>query len=180
MTPEGRAPRREYYGLAEIADALGLARQLVTVWRRRRSHGIPDPTCELASGPIWRGAEIEPWIDRMRTERSAGDVEPLTPDLALRLARRTLRLLALVLEPNPRPQLLAQAVAAVRDLRPGVEATGPDEPGRLARTVLAATGPATDGGPDAVRRRLVEALPAIAELITTANSGSADEIPPSG
>jgi hypothetical protein len=33
----------DFYGIAEIADAMGLSRQLVAVWRKRRSHGIPEP-----------------------------------------------------------------------------------------------------------------------------------------
>ncbi len=61
-----RAERKAFYGIAEIADALGLNRQLVTAWRRRRSHGIPEPDGELSSGPIWRGTTIEPWIDVVR------------------------------------------------------------------------------------------------------------------
>lgn len=176
---EDPAPRRAYYGLAEIADALGLSRQLVTVWRRRRSHDIPEPTAELSSGPIWRGAIIEPWIDRLRAQR--GDVAqavPLTPELAARLARRVLRLLALLLENRPRPQLLAQAVAAVRELEPSVEATVADDAGRLARAVLAAL--AGDSAPAAVRARLADVLPDLARLVRKANADSADEIPANG
>jgi hypothetical protein len=172
------APRRAYYGLAEIADALGLSRQLVTVWRRRRSHDIPDPTAELSSGPIWRGAAIEPWIDRLRAERGEGAPAPVSPELAARLARRVLRLLALLLEDRPRPQLLAQAVAAVQELAPSVEATPADEDGRLARTVLAAL--EGDSAPAAVRDRLAGALPALAGLIRKADAERADETPPNG
>ncbi len=172
------APRRAYYGLAEIADALGLSRQLVTVWRRRRSHDIPEPTAELSSGPIWEGAAVEPWIDRMRARRGEGEAAPLSPELAARLARRALRLLALLLEEHPRPHLLAQAVAAVRELEPAVEATPADDDGRHARTVLAAL--AGESAPAAVRARLVGVLPALAQLARTANPEHTAETHPNG
>ncbi|WP_410667897.1 helix-turn-helix transcriptional regulator [Amycolatopsis sp. cmx-4-68] len=179
MRQQDPAPRRAYYGLAEIADALGLSRQLVTVWRRRRSHDMPEPTAELSSGPIWHGAAIEPWIDRLRTQRD-GDAQavPLTPELAARLARRVLRLLVLLLEDRPRPQLLAQAVAAVRDVEPAVEATQADDDGRLARTVLAAL--AGDSAPAAVRARLADVLPDLARLVRKANAEPAAETAPNG
>ncbi|WP_410575490.1 helix-turn-helix transcriptional regulator [Amycolatopsis sp. cmx-4-61] len=171
-------PRRAYYGLAEIADALGLSRQLVTVWRRRRSHDIPEPTAELSSGPIWEGAAIEPWIDRLRARRDDGAAAPLGPELAARLARRALRLLALLLEDRPRPQLLAQAVAAVQELAPAVEATLADDDGRLARAVLAAL--AGDSAPATFRTRLADVLPALAQLVRKANGERTDETVPNG
>src|SRR6185312_8290976 len=64
---ETPGPRRRYYGIAEIADALGVDRQLVTVWRRRSSHGMPDPDEELSSGPVWDGVRVEQWIAATRT-----------------------------------------------------------------------------------------------------------------
>ena len=72
--------RRELYGIAEIADALGQSRQLVTVWRRRRTRGMPEPDAELASGPVWRGATIEPWIDdQIRLGGRDSSAAPLPP-----------------------------------------------------------------------------------------------------
>ena len=125
-------PRRRYYGIAEVADALGLNRQLVTVWRRRRSWGMPEPDDELASGPLWRGATIEPWIAatrvRLAAEASGGTV-PLTADAARRAARRLLRLLALLLEDAPRPALLARALRDLEQAEAPVAAAAPS-PGR--------------------------------------------------
>src|SRR5436190_16698212 len=85
--------RRRHYGIAEIAEALGLNRQLVTVWRKRRSWGMPEPDDELASGPLWLGTTVEPWIDAVRT-RLAGEqhqtAEQFGPTLARRVGRRLL------------------------------------------------------------------------------------------
>jgi len=73
---EGDPYRKGFYGIAEIAEALGLNRQLVTAWRRRRSHGIPEPDAELSSGPIWRGET------RPMTTRSAGPSGNCSPHCA--------------------------------------------------------------------------------------------------
>lgn len=126
-------PRRRYYGIAEVADALGQPRQLVTAWRRRRSWGMPLPDDELSSGPVWRGETIEPWIDLTRARLAAGDVAPATPGPALvrRVGRRVLRLAALVLEEEQRPGLLARARAELVETRTEVEATA-DSPARAA------------------------------------------------
>jgi hypothetical protein len=123
--------RRLFYGVAEVADALGLNRQLVTVWRKRRSWGMPEPDDELASGPLWRGATIEPWIDATRSRlaaEAAGDAAPLGPDATRRWARRLLRLLALLLEDAPRPALVARALRELEQAIPALEqsAPGPD------------------------------------------------------
>jgi hypothetical protein len=179
VTQDDRAPRRAFYGLAEIADALGLNRQLVTVWRRRRSRGIPEPDAELSSGPIWLGATIEPWIDQVRAELGAAEAAPLTPELARRLVRRVLRLLVLVLEEQPRPRLLAQAVAGITELRAAIEAGAVDERGRAARAVLGAL-PADDTDLDSLRLRLTGLLPTIGTLVLGSTAGSADESVPSG
>ncbi|MCP3803408.1 hypothetical protein NLX83_29450 [Allokutzneria sp. A3M-2-11 16] len=109
-------PRRRHYGIAEIADALGLNRQLVTVWRRRRSWNMPEPDDELASGPLWLGRTIEPWIEEIRARYADETQEPLDAELARRAVRRLLRLAALVLEDRPREQLLARAHAELADV----------------------------------------------------------------
>lgn len=129
-------PRRAYYGITEIADALGLNRQLVTVWRKRRSHGLPEPDAELSSGPIWQGKTVEPWIDDMRARRDTS-AQPLDSATALRVCRRVLRLAALVLEQPPRLRLLNQALGELREMRPLVAASAHDELGRAVRALLA-------------------------------------------
>jgi transposase-like protein len=129
--------RRDFYGIAEIADALGLARQLVTVWRKRRSHGIPEPDAELASGPIWLGSTVEPWIDQVR-DRSEDDTPPqATPALALRATRRMLRLAVLLLEDRPRTGALDRALYEARELVSQVAACRADEVGTALRDLLA-------------------------------------------
>lgn len=115
VIPSGAAgePRRRHYGIAEIADALGQNRQLVTAWRRRLSHGMPRPDDELASGPLWLGETIEPWIDATRRRLSAeegGTVRLADADVH-RLARRLLRLTALLLEEPARVPLVVRAYA---------------------------------------------------------------------
>lgn len=148
MDGPATGPRR-YYGIAEVADALGLNRQLVTVWRRRRSWGMPEPDDELASGPLWRGATIEPWIDTTRARLAAeasGGAAPLTPDAARRVARRLLRLLALLLEDVPRAALVARALRELEQAEAPVAAAAPS-PGRDALLgALAALRAAAGGG----------------------------------
>jgi hypothetical protein len=107
------APRRRHYGIAEIADALDQNRQLVTAWRRRLSHAMPPPDDELASGPLWLGPTIEPWIDRMRRQLATDEpgAARLTEADVRRLTRRLLRLTALLLEEPARVALVVRAYA---------------------------------------------------------------------
>jgi hypothetical protein len=61
--PAGR--RRRIYGVAEIATALSdgevtIDRRHVAVARRRGA--LPEPDEELAMGPAWLAATIEPWL----------------------------------------------------------------------------------------------------------------------
>src|SRR5690242_11489697 len=103
--------RRRFYGIAEIADALGIDRQLVTVWRRRSSHGMPAPDEELSSGPLWTAETIEPWITATR-ERLAAGTRTGAPDPARvrQAVRRLFRLVALLLEDEPRPDVIKRAL----------------------------------------------------------------------
>ncbi|MEU5691770.1 hypothetical protein [Actinosynnema sp. NPDC020468] len=153
--------RRRYYGIAEIADSLGLGRQLVTVWRKRRSHGMPEPDAELASGPLWLGATVEPWIDRVRAK---DEVEPTPRDLVLRTCRRVLRLAVALLDDPARTRVLSQALHEVRELLPAVEAAPPDAAGTALRALVKSLDLDADPGADldGLRRRVLAALPAIA------------------
>jgi hypothetical protein len=146
---EERVVHRDFYGIAEIADALGLARTLVTVWRRRRSHGMPEPDAELASGPIWRGGTVEPWIEQVRDRAAVDTPAPASPELALRAARRVLRLVVLLLEDPPRTGALARALYEAREMVPPVEACLADPLGRALRELLTPVA-AADPDPAAV------------------------------
>ena len=128
--------RQSCYGIAEIADALGVGRQLVAVWRRRRSHGMPEPDAELASGPVWLADTIEPWMHALPV-RPAGERAPATAAEVRQLARRWLRLLVLLLEERPRLELVTRALADVRELLDLAVVTtdGPDD-GQAAITAL--------------------------------------------
>lgn len=169
--PAATQPRRAFYGIAEIADALNLSRQLVTVWRRRRSHGIPEPDAELSSGPIWRGETVEPWIEAVRSRRDQSDsAQPLDPKLALRACRRMLRLAALLLEHPIRVRLLSQALGEIRELLPVVAASADDELGRAVRALVGPLdGVATEAGdaelPDGLRDRVLAELPRVSEVV---------------
>jgi transposase-like protein len=128
--------RKAFYGIAEIAEALGLNRQLVTAWRRRRSHGMPEPDAELSSGPIWLGSSVEAWIDQVRERREGADDQPLSPEVAFRASRRMLRIAALLLDQPIRPRLLSQALAEARELLPLVESAADDQLGRAVGQLL--------------------------------------------
>lgn len=157
--------RRELYGIAEIADALDQPRQLVTVWRRRRTRGMPEPDAELASGPVWRGPTIEPWIDEQirLAGRPAGE-EALTAAAIQRIGRRILRLVALLLEESPRRRLIQQALRDASELVPDVEAARRDE---VTLALLKVTAPlrALADDHDALLVALVERLPALSETL---------------
>ena len=167
--------RRELYGIAEIAEALGQSRQLVTVWRRRRTRAMPEPDAELASGPVWRGHTIEPWIDD-QIRLSGRDEEPLPPAVIQRIGRRLLRLIALLLEDNRRPRLVQQALRETADLVPEVEAAARDA---TTIALLKVTAPleALSDDPDALLMALVERLPALSETLWESLTGAdlADE-----
>lgn len=148
----------DFYGIAEIADELGLSRQLVTVWRKRRSHGIPEPDAELASGPIWQAATIKPWIERTRGR--LGVPAPATHDLALRTCRRVLRLASLLLEEPSRGHLIEQAAAHLRELVPEIDRCANDVIGALLRELVEAVRN-PDEPVELSRVQLIEALPAV-------------------
>ncbi len=96
---------RRFYGIAEIADALGVDRQLVTVWRRRSSHGMPIPDEELSSGPLWTAETIEPWIEATRPRARAAE-----PAQVRQGVRRLFRLVTILLEDEPREEVLTRAL----------------------------------------------------------------------
>jgi chromosome partitioning protein len=50
----------ELVGLAEIADMLGVAKQVVANWRARKG-SFPSPTVTLKSGPVWDADTIRQW-----------------------------------------------------------------------------------------------------------------------
>lgn len=144
---EVEVSRKDFYGIAEIAEALGLNRQLVTAWRRRRSHGIPEPDAELSSGPIWRGETVEPWIDKVRDRRDS-TAQPITGETALKASRRMLRIAALLLERPIRLRLLSQALAEARDLIPQVDEADDDKLGRAVKQLLSPLRKVGDEPPD--------------------------------
>jgi hypothetical protein len=73
------------YGIAAIARALGEDPGLVGKWRER--HKLPAPDAELAAGPVWLAATIEPLI-------AAGGPEPKAPGGRLRKFEVTARMTA--------------------------------------------------------------------------------------
>jgi hypothetical protein len=161
--------RKAFYGIAEIAEALGLNRQLVTAWRRRRSHGIPEPDAELSSGPIWRGETVEPWIDQVRDRRDHTS-QPVTGEVALKAGRRMLRVAALLLEQPIRLRLLSQALAEARELIPAVDEAA-DDP--LSRAVAQLLGPLRKTGDEpadlaAFRQQVLAELAHLEPLIRMA------------
>lgn len=54
------------YGLAEIAQELGLDVKQVRMWKHRGK--LPEPTARLTMGHVWHGREIEEWIRQHQTQ----------------------------------------------------------------------------------------------------------------
>lgn len=57
------------YGVSEIAEALGVRKGTVRVWRTRGK--LPPPDHVLAMGPIWEARTVRPFIERMRNSNPA-------------------------------------------------------------------------------------------------------------
>ena len=54
--------RLKLYGVAEIAQALGMRRETIAQWHLRGK--LPEPDAVLAMGPVWTEATIRPWLRR--------------------------------------------------------------------------------------------------------------------
>ncbi|MET0072108.1 MAG: hypothetical protein ABW096_18885, partial [Candidatus Thiodiazotropha sp.] len=59
-------------GINEIADMAGVSRQAVANWRAR-SADFPHPLKELASGPVFRRAQVRAWL--IRNNRKLDELE---------------------------------------------------------------------------------------------------------
>jgi hypothetical protein len=163
------------YGIAEIAEALGLTRQAVTVWRKRGSWGLPEPDAELSSGPVWQGETIEPWLKLQRARLSEhSERAPIGPDDIKRAGRRLLRLLLLLLEDSPRANLLQQALSELGDYGRHVHDFADDanraqlldllEPVITVISVAPEVAASTEAQ-TLLARRLVEALPRLGDML---------------
>jgi hypothetical protein len=142
---------------------------------------MPEPDAELASGPVWLGHTIEPWIDGLPVRPSTGP-PPVTDAEIRQLARRSLRLLALLLEERPRTQLVTRAFAEARellDLAPGV----PDDRDATRGTLAVLLGPLRRARPELgpgdlaeLRMELLAVLPRIADLVDGLSRGGQSRV----
>lgn len=57
----------ELLGLAEVAQLLGVTKQVAANWKTRRE-GFPKPEAELKSGPVWLEEEIVAWANTEEIE----------------------------------------------------------------------------------------------------------------
>jgi len=51
----------DYGGLQEVADYLGVTKQVITNWRKRPYKMFPQPVADLNMGPVWRLCDIRDW-----------------------------------------------------------------------------------------------------------------------
>ena len=167
--------RRRFYGIAEIAEALGIDRQLVTVWRRRSSHGMPIPDEELSSGPLWTADTIEPWIaaTRARLLADAEGSRVADPRLVRQGVRRLFRLVTILLEDAPRAEVLTRAL---QDLGQSHAALAAAERGMPDLVAVARTAEDLAKDPDAsakLNALLADCLRAVPQAIKLLSSVSA-------
>lgn len=165
--------RRRFYGIAEIADALGIDRQLVTVWRRRSSHGLPVPDEELSSGPLWTAATIEPWIaaTRARLAAEAGSrTGPPDPAHVRQAVRRLFRLVALLLEDHPRTDVITRALHDLGQSHAALAAATAGDGRRGMPELVAVARAAQDRAHDdeALLGECLQAVPQAIKLLTRA------------
>ncbi len=57
--PSVDVPPDELAGLAEVAEIIGVTKRTATKYTRRAD--FPEPLDRLASGPVWRCADVEKW-----------------------------------------------------------------------------------------------------------------------
>lgn len=69
---DGRRMDSDIVGINEIADMAGVSRQAVANWRAR-SADFPHPLKELASGPVFRRAQVRAWL--IRNNRKLDELE---------------------------------------------------------------------------------------------------------
>lgn len=65
-------------GVAEIADMLGVSKQVIANWRSRKG-SFPDPSVTLRSGPVWARDAIIQWAESEGIEfaaKESADSEP--------------------------------------------------------------------------------------------------------
>ncbi len=60
----------DYGGTAEVAEYLGVSRQVVVNWRARFSKSFPKPVALLAMGPIYRLCEVRDWYREKAKDKS--------------------------------------------------------------------------------------------------------------
>lgn len=58
------APDDSLIGVTEIGERFGVAKN--TAWRWTRRSDFPLPAARLASGPVWRAADVDAWAKRPR------------------------------------------------------------------------------------------------------------------
>lgn len=63
------ATSRRIYGIAEIANELGVRRETVAQWHNRKQ--LPEPDEQLGMGPAWLAETMRPWIDKKRAQIAA-------------------------------------------------------------------------------------------------------------
>jgi chromosome partitioning protein len=73
---EGVTEISDLVGLSEVADRLGVSKQVIANWRQRQE-SFPQPIANLKSGPVWQWAEIAAWAGQNNiTIRQFGQAVP--------------------------------------------------------------------------------------------------------
>jgi len=57
------AYKQAYLGLSELSYVLGVSRQVLANWRRRKAP-LPPLAADLAMGPIWARDDVWEWLEK--------------------------------------------------------------------------------------------------------------------
>lgn len=111
MTGPEKVDPLELVSVAEVADAAGVSRGLVSKWLHRDER-FPAPVAHLALGPVWLWPEVRGWLEATnRDERPDGARIPRRPTMPLDRLADELELMGALVDAGHSVDAAAAAIA---------------------------------------------------------------------